>query len=147
MVKSDYEKLLRSLDTYSELSTVTTIPQLIESIRKANEYISGVPWEYMSPENRRKLESIVNEYIENRVEESKERIIQYWRENTPRYRPSFERILEYILDHLEYYEALEKAKEDYGKTHELYREIAGDLNISWRTVRDAIWTFRSAGIW
>jgi len=138
--KSDYKKLLDSLTSYSGIDRVRTIEDLHEAIEKIHEYLEGVPWNYMKPENRRKLEGIIDEYVENLVSEKKEYIIKYWREHTPRYRPSYEKVLEYILDHPEYYTLYMESP------MKAYREIAQITGYSWRTVRDAFWSFRRAGI-
>lgn len=138
--KSDYKKLLDSLTSYSEIDRVRTIEDYYRSLSRIYEYIDGVPWGYMKPENRRKLESLLESYIDALKEQGKEYVINYWKERTPRYRPSYEKILEYILDHPEYHTLYMESP------MKAYREIAKETGYSWRTVRDALWSFRRAGI-
>jgi len=138
--KSDYKKLLDSLYYYSEIDKVRTIEDYERSLNRIYDYIRGIPWSYMKPENRRKLEGILYEYIEGLENEGKEYIIKTWRENTPRYRKSYQKILEYIIEHTEYYELYTESP------MKAYREIAKETGYSWRTVRDAFWSFRKAGI-
>jgi len=146
--KSDYKKLIDSMETYSGITRADTLNELVDSWRRIQDYLGGVPWSYMKPENRRKLEGIIDDWIETRIEEARDRIRKTWRERTPRYRRAYERVLDYLLEDPDrlgymltrYYSPV------FGERMAVYREIAQALGISVRTVSDAFWTFRRAGI-
>jgi len=146
--KSDYKKLIDSMETYSGITRADTLNELVDSWRRIQDYLGGVPWGYMKSENRAKLESIIEDWVATRIEEARDRIIARWRTYTPRYRRAYERVLEYLLEDPDrlgyilsrYYSPV------FGERMNVYREIAGALGISVRTVSDAFWTFRRAGI-
>jgi len=144
--KSDYEKLFRGIREYSEVDLVRTVREYVQSLERIEKYLSGVPWMFMTPENRSKLRGLVDEYTEHLLDEAKNRIVELFRENTPRYRPAFERVLEYVLDHPQLYYEIEEARR-VGDLYSIYRGIARELGLAFSTVRDAFTYIRASGVW
>lgn len=141
---SNYDKLVLSAYERCEVDLVSTLKEYHESLQCLERYFKGVPWELIKPENRPVLDYIIGSFYESVIDEMKIKLIDYWRMRTPRYRPVFERILEHIISDLERLDLV--VTEYWRRPSEIYRVISGDLRISWRTVRDAFWTFRQAGI-
>lgn len=114
--------------------------------RIRGEEVSGIPYELMSPEGRKNFEKnvieplkewIVRIYVESAVDTARYRATV---SKAVRWRPAYE----LVAKKLENFDFLESIIEK--RPHEAYREIARELGLSWRTVRDAIWAFGYGGL-
>ncbi|RLG82035.1 MAG: hypothetical protein DRO40_08600 [Thermoprotei archaeon] len=142
--KSDYKKLLDSLTSYSGIEEANTLDKYAESIKKIYEYIEGVPWNYMKPSNRAKLEGIIDEYIEKLKDEKRDYFLEKFAEAMAEYprlrKPAYVVILDYLIDHPDVIEIyLEKPSR-------AYYILVEETGYAYKTVADSFWAFRRAGI-
>jgi len=133
--KSNYRKALARLTDVGE-----TQPTVTDSYNAMMEWLEGVPWKDMSPEGRER-------FMERVVEEAFGLVRKWWldviKKNAKRVYPSYIRVWRYILDTYFDYEKWTLLVDKYETArNKLYREIARQLGLSWRTVRDAFWAAR-----
>jgi len=141
--KSDYTKLLDSLGSYSGIEEVETLEQWLEAREKAIEYIMGIPFEHMTPEGYSKIDSLLDQWLYEKKEQIKDlfiaRLTEFMRFRK-RYKPSYIKVLEFLIDHPEWIDKYHEAK------LRTYREIAEILGYKYSTVRDAFSYIRQAGL-
>ena len=103
------------------------------------EWLEGVPWEYMSREGRINFE-------ENAVKPAFEAVGDYFfsviKSHARRVRPSYIKVWEYIVDQFKEMNFEWVIDTWEASPQQLYRIIADQLGLSWRTVRDAVWAAR-----
>ena len=133
--RSNYKKALARLTDVGETS-----PTVTDAYKAMMKWLEGVYWKDMSPEGRER-------FMEQVVEEAFKRVRDWWLEvikrRAKRVYPSYIRVWRYILETYFDYERWPLLIDKYETSrNQLYREIARQLGISWRTVRDAFWAAR-----
>ena len=95
---------------------------------------------FVAPPFRARLERIV-EGIDTTVREHvKAEFTDIFSRRAPRVAPSYIRVLHFLVDNPEFITFYERSPT------EAYRKIGEELGLSWRTVRDAFWAIRGAGL-
>jgi hypothetical protein len=95
---------------------------------------------FISPPFRERLLRIVED-VEGVVRDKvREEFTDTFVRKAPRVYPVYLRVLDFLIDNPEYLALYE------ARPMEAYREIAKELGISWRSVRDGFWAMRGAGI-
>ena len=133
--RSNYRKALARLTETGE-----TQPTVTDAYMAMMEWLDGVPWRDMSPEGR-------ENFMEKVVEEAFKQVRDWWlgvlKRNAKRVYPSFVKVWRYIMETYFDYGRWPRLLEEYEEHRtRLYREIARQLGLSWRTVRDAFWAAR-----
>lgn len=140
--KSDYWKLVETGYKKCEVEDVATINDWYKVYLCLMRYYGKAPWDSMTPTGRAILEHFVySEWMSTVYEQVFIALRNAWKLTTPRYRPAYEEVLKYVVENIE-----DVVGAYVLHPSKAYREIAEDLKISWRTVRDAFWTFRASGI-
>lgn len=108
-----------------------------DAVAAFEKWLRGVAFPFMSPNGRRRFEKIVVKELQEFIVDMfvRERV-EMARELASRWRPAYDRVAKW-------FESYENLRKIVGlRPVEAYRLIAHELNISWRTVRDAFWAFR-----
>jgi len=137
MVKSDYDKLLERVEQIGFGGK-----NLLDALDFIIRYIDKIQWYKMSPASREALwqnaiepalKTIFDKFVKEHVEEWKE----YWKEKK-RWRPVYDYITSYLEEQIIGYPNFAKELlSDLKKSPtQVYKFIATELGISWRTVRD-----------
>lgn len=142
MVKTDPLKpLISGYHRCGFTEEITSLYQVEPMLQCIRNYLNGIPYEYMSEENRLMMISLVQQYYDTVLDELEDRIVSYWKSRTPRYRPAFEKILRYLVRNMWW--VIGKYREH---PHIVYHVLSIRLGYRFATVRDAFWSFRRAGI-
>ena len=149
-LKNDYERFWYSALTYSNLDLATDLTDYAYSMEKLEEYVEGAPcfavYHGKTP-SCMKLESVLEEYKRERVEEFKESFTSEFKEflyAIKRYKPSYVSIMEWLIEHPEYIRRYHEAKP--GELNEFYREVAKRTGYAFTTTRDAFSYMRQSGL-
>ena len=136
MVKTDYERLLKKLEKLEEKEE-----GLYEKLKRVVDYADGVKWERMSWWSQENLYQNAVQPVLEKIAEKIEKHVEAWKNYWSikgRWRP----IYDYITNVLESFTVnspkyMAMILEDLEKQPtRVYKDLAIELNVSWRTIRD-----------
>ena len=136
MGKTDYEKLLKKLENLEEKEE-----GLYEKLKRVVDYAEGVPWDKMPYWSRENLYQNAVQPILEKIAERIEKHVEAWKNYWSikgRWRPVYEYITDVLMNFtvnspkymIMILEDLEK------QPMRVYKDLAVELNVSWRTIRD-----------
>jgi len=137
---SKYDKIaFRCMDIYG---TVTDLRDYRLKSEEWRDWKEGLYLQtaFISPPFRERLLRVVEDVEVTVRDKVREEFRDIFMRKAPRVYPVYLRVLDYLVDNPEYLALYE------ARPMEAYREIAKELGISWRSVRDSFWAMRGAGI-
>jgi hypothetical protein len=137
---SKYDKVaVRAMDIFNVVTDLKDYRLKSEDWRDWKEGLY-LQMAFITPPLRARLEGIVEDVDTAVREYVKAEFTDVLSRRAPRTYPVYVRVLHFLIDNPEYIALYE------ARPMESYREIAKELGISWRSVRDSFWAFRRAGL-